>query len=170
MPVPNAVDTAFEIGAKMDDFLDGAKKEFATSEGAKQALKVAASKIEEHQKTADKELDEGLLSKEEHNIVKKYINQCGGIVRNLLVSAEIQTLHAQGKMQALEAAVNFTKLVHEREEKRLKNLANLIKQGDVVVEDRNVTEETSEQDEEKKPARKAGEHPGNPLADLRRRE
>lgn len=133
--IETKLETTFEIGAKLDDMLEGARREFHQNEGAKNALGLAAKRLEEHQKVADKELDEGLMDKEQHNIVKKYVDQCGGIVRNLFITAEIQMLQAQGRVSALEAAVGIVKKMHDDDVRRLDMLRDAVKRGIILPEE-----------------------------------
>ncbi len=145
--------TAFEIGSKLEDRLEGLNRELSQLEGAKSALTQAAKALESHQKFVDKDLEDGKLDKEQHNLAKKYVEQCGGLVRNLLVGAEVRIHEARGQVQAMEGAIKVVKQVYDIERTKARALRD----------EAALIDETASPDS----TRPVGRHPGDPLADRR---
>lgn len=148
---------AQDIGCKMDDMLEGAKKEVATYDGSKQALGYAHSKVSEHLKYIDKDVEEGKLDLEQAALVKKYFMQALGILQNLCTAADVQRITAQGKVAAFEASVKTMKTAHDIEKARLEASKAPVPEGaeDMLAAAR---------------SRPDGVHPGDPLAARRNGE
>jgi len=139
----------YDLGNQVDDMLDAAKKEVSGYEGAKQALSLATKKLEDHQKYVDRDKEEGKLTEEEHGIATKYVDHCGGILRNMVTTAEAQLLQAHGKVSALTSVVAHVKTMYDNEANKLAALksAELASKNNPTA------------------TRAVGQHPGNVLAD-----
>ena len=111
--------TIAELGSKLDELHLRAEKEVTQCEGAKSALIEATKKIEQHMSYVDKDRDEGKLSNEEASMVKKYVQQCMGIVNNLATVAEVRLFQASGKMQSAESAIKLARGMFDLEKRKL---------------------------------------------------
>lgn len=149
---------AQEIGTRLDDMLDGAKREVAIYEGSKQALGLAHSKVSDHLKYIDKDLEEGKLDLEQSVLVKRYIGQVLGILQNLCTGADVQKLQAQGKVLAFESSVKTTKSAFDIEKARVA----MSKPAEGIAGESAALSLIRE--------RATGEHPGDPLAARRNEE
>lgn len=150
------VAAAHDIGVRMEDMLDEARAEVERMRGARLALVEAAKKLEEHLQVVGSESDQGKLDPEHVSLVKRYVNQCGGIVRNLATGAEAKLLIAQGKVAGLEQSVKEVKRAHDAA--RAKVAA--FERGDLVEEEEGDQTVGAAAD---RPVRVVGEHPGDPL-------
>jgi soluble cytochrome b562 len=100
---------AHDIGVKLDDYLEKAKADLAKVQGHQEALRDVIGKIEQHSKYIDKDLEEGKIDAAQAEIAKRYVQHCGGIARNLLVSREVTYQQLNGRVEALELSVRTTK-------------------------------------------------------------
>lgn len=140
--------TAHAIGVRMDDLLEGARAELERMRGARSALGHAARKLEEHLQVVDQEAEEGVLEPEQVALVKRYVDRCGGIVRNLVAATEVQLLVVQGKITGLQSSVGEVKKAHDQARSRLEAV------GQGQADSRGNAGN----------GRAPGEHPGDPLA------
>jgi hypothetical protein len=158
IPAEIKMHMAQEIGVRLDDMLEGARKEVATFDGGKHALTLAHGKVTEHLKFIDKDMEDGKLDMEQSVLVKKYVLQILGILQNLCTGADVQKFQAQGKIAAFEASVKTTKSAFDIEKARV----DLSKQAAVAPE---AASQLSLERE-----RPSGMHPGDPLAARRNEE
>lgn len=142
--------TTHELGVRMEDLLEAGRAELERMRGARGALAEVVRKLEAHQAVVDRDRDQGQLDAEQHALVKRYVDQCGGIARNLVTAADVQLLVLQGKIAGLQQSVGEIKKAHDMADARLKAC-----DGDELVE---------EDSADLPAARKAGQHPGDPLA------
>lgn len=157
---------AHDLGVKMDDLLEAAKKEHGAAEGAVNALKLAAQRLEEFQRVVDKDRDEEKITQEEANVVKKYVNQCGGIVRNMVVGAEVRFFQTQGQIAAHTKAVGEVQRYYEEERRKKEAIEHALSEAPNGEEK---PEEVSG-DEKRASSRPVGVRPGESLAAQRKAE
>lgn len=149
------VATAQALGGRLVDLFEGARVELERLRGARAALAEAARKLEAHQQVVDHDLEVGKLSPEERALVKRYVDHCGGIVRNLAAAAEAQVLIVQGKVAGLEAGVREVKKEHDQARARLVTFDGE-SSGEKAATDAGESSEAPS-------ARTVGEHPGDPV-------
>lgn len=138
-----------DIGSRIEDVLESAKKELAMHQGGKQALALGRQKIEAHMSYVDKDVEAGVLDLQQASLVKKYVSQCSNILENLAIQVEVQSYQTQGKVIATEGLVKLTKTLFDQEKAKIESSTSLVPE-----------EETSRPIE-----RQVGVHPGNPIAD-----
>jgi len=143
-----------EIGMRMDDYLEAAKKECDGFSGAKQALQEAIKRLDQHLIKIDLDVKENRLMFEYADIVKKYVDQCGGIVRNLLIGVEVQFFQAQGKIIAFEQSVKSVKQIYDAEKIKIETAKDILTQPNI-------------DDKKSISKRVVGAHPGDPLISRR---
>jgi len=149
--------TAHAIGVRMDDLLEGARAELERMRGARSAIGHAARKLEEHLQVVDHEAEEGALDPEQLALAKRYVDRCGGIVRNLVAATEVQLLVVQGKIAGLQSSVGEVKKAHDQARAKLEALDQDEDQAASETVERAIAGN----------GRAPGEHPGDPLADRR---
>jgi len=149
------VATTQALGGRVIDLFEGARVELERLRGARAALGEAARKLEAHLQVVDRDADASELSPEERAVAKRYVDQCGGIVRNLAAAAEAQVLIVQGKVAGFEQCVREVKKEHDQARARLLTLDDETS-GEAAAGD-------AEGNGEARPARAPGEHPGDPL-------
>lgn len=92
-----------EVGQKAGDAVEAAKREIASYDGAMSALSAASRALGLLHEHVERDVNEGKLSLEQAKVAKEWIEKCGGVVRNLLATAETQAHVARGKLQQAEA-------------------------------------------------------------------
>lgn len=150
--------TLAEFASKLDNLYVNADKEYAQCEGAKMALLEASKKIEQHFGFIDKDMDEGKIDAEQAKMIKKYMMQVIGIVNNLATGAEVRIHQANGKRLSLDATVKLAKNMFDTEQARL-NALKSIENEEAILGDT-----VSPRD------RIPGQHPGDPMADRRKKD
>lgn len=159
---------AFELGSAYEDMLEAAKHELQRSGGQKSGLLTGRTKLEEHMKIIDRDVDSGQLTLDEAGKCKKYMVQGLNILQNLAMQAEVQAYLSQGKVQALEGVVKSTKKVYDSEQTKAKNLAEY---EAAVAATTAATSSTVEEDSDATPTpprRPVGAHPGRSVAQVRK--
>jgi len=142
-----------EVGVKFDDLLEEARFEAERRKGAKKALVLAAAKVTNHEQKVDQAFAQGALTQSQSDLVRKYVRQCGGIVRNLLESSQIGILEQSGSVKTLEMCVMEVKRLHEIELEK------------AVILEMHENGEIPESDDPKD--RYEGIHPGSNIKDKR---
>lgn len=138
--------TLHGVGERMEVLREAARIEVAQWQGAKQVLHELARKLEAHLGVVDRDAEEGHLDDAQRSLVKRYVNQCGGIARNLTTAAEVQLVQAQGKVLALDRAILDVRQAYERVHAK----------ADASGVEKPVAQERS-----------TGKHPGDPLEERR---
>jgi polyhydroxyalkanoate synthesis regulator phasin len=122
---------AHELGCRLDDVLEGARKDSLRQEGARAAFQVAARSVQDLVPVVDQDLDSGELSLEDATKVKRYLIRAVTILDNLQKQANNQQLLVSGKIQGLEAGVQVAQKFHTDESVRLQALRNPPQQAPV---------------------------------------
>lgn len=110
-----------KYGSKVDDFLEEAEKRVLLSAGKVQAHKEAILMLRGLLKHVDNDLDEGKFEKDEgsfgaleiSSVIKRYIDRSCGIVDNLRLKAEAETVRTQGEVRAFKKVVGVLKAEHD---------------------------------------------------------
>lgn len=136
------------VGERMEVLREAARIEVSQWQGAKQALHELARKLEAHLAVVDRDADEGKLDDAQRATVKRYVDQCGGMARNLALAAEVQLFQAQGKVLALDRALLEVQQAYERAKAKSEAIAAAEAETAPV-------------------GRAVGQHPGDPLQERR---
>ena len=117
------VGTAHEIGVRMDDLLDVAKRDMERAIGAQNALLEGSKIVLSLHGVVDKEIDAGTLDLEMAKKVKLYVTRAVTALESLAQrAANIQQV-TNGRVQGLQAAVGSIKTFHDQEKAALDALA-----------------------------------------------
>lgn len=157
-----------EMGVRLDDLLDAAKREVAEANGAKTAAAVIAQRLAEKTQALDRAFIDGQLSitKETYDGLKRAWADATRIASEVALSSGEQFFRCQGKVSALEASVKVTKGLHDATQAKV----DAVKRGDLVAEDSGQLPGPVPGDAKVLPIRRQeGVHPGNPIAALRAR-
>lgn len=98
-----------EVGVRVDDSLEVAKKDLAMLEGRQVSLGDAAKTIETLLEHVDKDLEEEKLPEEAAQHVKRYIVRGVNALQNLAQQATNNRIAQTGRVQALEQTVTMLK-------------------------------------------------------------
>jgi hypothetical protein len=164
--------TTQEVGEKLEDLLEGAKREVAECNGAKTAATMVASRLEERSRNLDTsfQAEGSQIQKEIYDASKKVWAEAMQVARQISSSSTEQYLRCQGKVAALESTVRVVKGLHDTTQAKLTAVQQALKQGTLVVEDSGQLPGQVPGDAPVIPMRRVeGTHPGNPLAALRAR-
>jgi hypothetical protein len=113
------VGTAHEIGVRMDDLLDVAKRDMERAIGAQNALLDGSKIVLSLHGVVDKEIDAGTLDLEMAKKVKLYVTRAVTALESLAQrAANIQQV-TNGRVQGLQAAVGSIKTFHDQEKAAL---------------------------------------------------
>jgi len=151
------METAHEIGCKIEDLLQAAEKELHVMGGAKSGFQQAATRVEALQKQAELEEKEGKLSIDQYKVAKDWVNRAVGILRQLASAAESNEQQVRGKTIAYKQAVDTIQKVHLVEKTKA---TAAMAPPDTVVEGAEAGQMRD---------RVTGQHPGNPLGRRKRR-
>lgn len=151
------METAHEIGCKVDDLLQATEKELHALSGAKTALHQAAVRIEGMQKLVEQDERDGKLTPDQYATAKEWVNRAVGQLRSMAVAAETNETQTRGKTLAYQHVIEAVKKVHAIEKAKA---TAVTAPEDTVVEGKEGAAMR---------ARTTGQHPGNPLAKRRRR-
>lgn len=144
--------TLNEVGARLDDMLEGAQRQRNANNGAKQALFQCAKQIGNLSKVAEKEAEETQLDLDILGLIKKYIGRAQMAADGLARQQENQELISAGKVEALTKAVQMVKKQWEVEDTKIQ------------------PPEPISQREIPTGSRQPGQHPGPSIAQQRRLE
>lgn len=104
-----------EVGMRMDDLLEAAKKESIRCEGAVLALLQATKAVADLNAHVDRDLDEGLYDLPIATLIKKYLGRAVQATQNLGLNAANTRMTSAGAVQAYETAVTVTKKMYDGE-------------------------------------------------------
>lgn len=143
---------AHEIGCRLDDLREGAEREVHAYDGARKAFSQGSKSVTELLKHVEKEMDEGAFNDLDGPlavaaIIKKYVQRAANLLDNMQMNAEANHLKAQGKVEALAAAVSVPKKLWDEEHHKVE-VARTALNGSAGP-------------------RSVGTHPGDPLAERR---
>jgi hypothetical protein len=157
-----------EVGMKLDDFLEAAKREVAETNGAQTMARIVGQRLMERSKALDVAFQAAgnTLEKETYDALKKVWSEALTVAGTLAKSSEEQFYRCQGKVSALEASVKMTKAMHDASLGKLRAIA----EGSLVLEESGQLPGQAPGDAAVIPMRReVGTHPGNPLAALHAR-
>lgn len=113
------IDTAHEIGCRLDDSLETMQKELLRIEGSTLGLRASLSIVAEKIIQLDKDVDEGKLTQDESVIYKKCLEDLHRNIKNQVISVENSRFVQFGRISSLELAVAITKSFCEEEAKKV---------------------------------------------------
>jgi len=105
-----------EVGCKLDDVLDVAKRDVARLDGAGEALSLAVSRLSVVYQEIEREtVPDGTLSLEEASLAKKYVTRCVEFLKKATEDAIRGKFRAEGKVLGLDQSVLVTKSLFDLE-------------------------------------------------------
>lgn len=104
-----------DVGVRMDDLLEGARKEVLRCDGAVSGLQQCAKAVGELTPHVDRDVDEGKYDLETAKQIKLYLSRAIQVVQNLGMNASNQRMLSAGQVQMAEVAVSVTKKMYDGE-------------------------------------------------------
>jgi hypothetical protein len=123
------IDVATEIGARIEDVLEGARKDVLRQEGATSAFYQAAKACEDAALHVDKDMDEGKFGLEVAAHIKRYVDRCANATRNLAKQSEALHLIAMGKSTSFEMSVKLVEKFRTEEQAKVTALREALANG-----------------------------------------
>lgn len=123
------IDVATEIGARIEDVLEGARKDVLRQEGATSAFYQASKACEDVASHVDKDMDEGKFSLEVSAHIKRYVDRCANATRNLAKQSEALHLIAMGKSTSFEMSVKLVEKFRTEEQAKVTALREALAKG-----------------------------------------
>lgn len=124
--------TAHEIGVRMDDALEAAKRDVAVDDGARAAAIKIAADLEGLLAAMNKQVnEEGGMDLETAKTVGDWLQKAVGLAKNMVMQAERSKILAQGRVQAFESAVAGVMKFKTEEENKVRSLLDTVKSGDI---------------------------------------
>ena len=98
-----------EVGVRMDDLLEGAKKEVLRCDGVVIGILQCVKAVNDLCPHVDRDVTEGKYDLETAKLIKLYLSRAAQVVQNLGVNASNQRMAAAGQVQMAEIVVQITK-------------------------------------------------------------
>ena len=121
-----------ELGCKMDDMLDGAKREATRQEGAIASSREAQGAVEALMLHVDKDVTEGKYDPEQSKLIKTWLQRAVQVVTNLGQQAANKRLAALGATQMAENMVKVIKTIHDDDQRKLAGEKAAEKLGEMI--------------------------------------
>lgn len=112
------LNTAHEIGCRLDDMLENSNKDLYRAAGAIEALKQMLTVLEDLPKVIDKDLDDGQFELDVAAIAKSYIIRAQTAAKGMLSNSETNKMLMQGRINAMSQAVRMVKEFGDAEKRR----------------------------------------------------
>ncbi len=106
---------AHDIGARVDDALEGAEALEMRLSGAPDWVRRAAQSVLGLHADVDKEVDEAKIDLLQAKVLKDLITKAAGRVQVVLVQVEAEQRIAAGRVAGLRVAIDITRRVHAEE-------------------------------------------------------
>lgn len=116
--VDTRLDTLNNVGSKLEDLFEAAKREKIGLEASKIMLQVLAQQIEAQAGFVDRDLKESKIDLPQASEGKKRIMQCVMLVKNLQSNVSNQIVQITGKINGMDQAVRFVKTIFDQEKLR----------------------------------------------------
>lgn len=129
------VATLGDHGEKLDSLLEAAKQQLWRVEGEKLGIQRVMEKIQGLGAHVDKDLEEGAFKEYGDDelkvaaLIKKWILRSAGVAENLILNADAARFRAQGQIDGLAAAVNFTQREYDKHFGEKKSIEKMIEDG-----------------------------------------
>ncbi len=129
------IDTACTIGQRMEEGVESAKLDVARSDGAAGVAGKIAIDIEGLFRAAQKSIDAGELDLEQGKLVITWLTKAKSLATQQAAQASQNKLLMQGKVMALESAVQMVHRFKVDEESKVAQLQAAVASGQVTLED-----------------------------------
>jgi len=149
-----------EVGNRVDDALEAAKRDLSVLEGRKAAFHDGARAVEALMAIVDKDVEEGKFDLVTAEIVKRYVGRCMNALQNMAMQGQNFLLAQAGKIQGMEHSVALLKSIVDDEKRKMDALRAAITAG-TVGEDGEALAGTSSRE------RPQGSHPAMSLKEQR---
>lgn len=113
------IETAHELGCRLDDSLEASQRDLLKIEGSIMGLRASLALIAERLLQIDKDVDDKKLTKEESVNYRKCLEEIHGTVKNQVINSENNRFFQVGRISSLELAVAITKSFCEEEAKKV---------------------------------------------------
>jgi hypothetical protein len=113
--------TVQDLGANMDDVLEGAQKEASKAEGGMEWLAKAANGLKAISQKVDRDLDTGTIEMEVARYTKKMLGLASESLNSVALQAQSQKLAAVGKAAGIEQCVKMAKKIYDTEKLKLES-------------------------------------------------
>jgi hypothetical protein len=104
-----------EVGVRLDDLLEAARKEVLRCEGAALGLFQCAKAVNDLNAHVDLDVSEGKYDLETAGHVKRYLSRASQVVQNLGVASNNSKMASAGQVQMAETMVTVTKKMFDAE-------------------------------------------------------
>lgn len=111
-----------EIGVRIDDALEAAKRELSVLDGKHAAFTDGAKAIEALQAMVDKDVEEEVFDLKTAAVVKKYVTRGVNALQNLAQQASLHKIGQTGKVQGFEHTISLLKGIFEAEKAKAEQL------------------------------------------------
>lgn len=111
-----------EIGVRVDDALEAAKKDLAIFEGRQVAFADGSKAAEALLTFVDKDVEEGKFDLHVAEHVKRYLTRCSNALQNLSQQAAQHRMAQTGKVSGLDHTVKLLQNIIEDEKKKASQL------------------------------------------------
>ena len=108
-----------DVGIRVDDALDAAKRDLAILEGRNASFLDGAKAVEALLGAVDKDIEEGKLELPTAEVVKRYILRCSAVLQNLAAQASNYRIAQTGKIQGFEHTIKLLKSMMEAEQAKI---------------------------------------------------
>jgi len=126
---------ASELGAKIEDILEAAKKEVSRWEGSVSAFSQASKACEALGEHVDRDVTDGVYDLEVAKVVKRYVDRAAQLTKNLMAQAENNRISTVGKVAALDTTVQVVAKYRDEEVGRVSAFRAALASGQIKVED-----------------------------------
>jgi hypothetical protein len=124
-----------EVGVRIDDALEAAKRDLNVLDGRQQAFLDGAKAVEALQTYVNKDVDEDKFDLKTAEHVKRYVTRAVTALQNLSQQAVGAKLTAQGKVLGFEHTITLLKGIMDAERAKAEAIRAAAATGAAVVED-----------------------------------
>jgi hypothetical protein len=125
-----------DVGIRLDDLLEAARKEVLRCEGAVTGILQCAKAVNDLIPHVDKDVDEGKYDLETAKLIKLYLSRAAYVVQNLGMNASNQRIASAGQVQMAEVVVTVTKKMYDAEMQRSAAMAASASEGNTNPRER----------------------------------
>lgn len=127
-----------EVGVKIDDVLEAARRDYVMLEGRQTAFQDGSKAPEALMVSVDKDVEEGKYDLKTAEIVKRYLSRCSNALQNLSVQAANMRIAQGGKVQGFEQTIAVLKAILDAEKSKVEAVNGVAGVEDLNPRDRPV--------------------------------
>lgn len=124
-----------EVGVRVDDALEAARKELAALEGRQTAYLEGAKAVEALMKAVDADCESEKFGLEVGAEVKRYLSRASQVLQNLSMQANNMRIAQTGKVQGFEHTIRLLKNLIEQEKQKVEQARTKAEEEGVDVEE-----------------------------------